>query len=209
MCSYSAIRMRRVTECCWVSYAVVQVNSQRGGRGPVPLISALAATNYQEFPAVRSATKNQGGWLIAGSLIVAAIFIVISSIRNLSTLENTLLQVLSLGLGLAGSFVIGREDAKENAKDIIKPHAKSAFRRVLSLYNSLSRLASAIEHQKQSLSENEAGIHSLEKLQGIVIEQISTADDALEDWKDILPEELSKLKVSPKRELILESNSNE
>ncbi len=176
----------------------------RGG-----LTQALAATDFQEVHLVKSGTKSKGVWLIAGSLSVAVIFIVISSMRSLSTLENTLLQVLSLGLGLTGSFVVGRDDSKENAQDMIKPHAKSAFRRVLSLYNSLSRLASAIEQQKQSLIGNDDGIHSLEKLQGIVIEQISTADDALEDWKDILPDELSKLKISSKRELILESNKND
>lgn len=158
---------------------------------------------------MRTATKNQGVWLIVASLIVSVIFIGISAVRNLTTLENTLLQVFSLGLGLVGSFVIGREDSKVAAKDLVKPHAKSAFRRVLSLYNSLSRLANAIEYQKENLAGNEAGIHSLEKLQGIVIEQISTADDALEDWKDILPDELSRLKVTPKRELVLESNENE
>lgn len=145
---------------------------------------------------MKLATKNQGFWLVAGSIAVSAFFVVVSSLRDLTALESTLLQVFSIGLGLAGSFIIGREGSKEAAADLIKPHAKSAFRRVLSLYNSLSRLATAIEIQKEQLTNNKAAQHSLEKLQGIVIEQISTADDALEDWKDIIPEELDKVKLT-------------
>jgi len=158
---------------------------------------------------VKAATKRQGFWLVAASIAVSAFFVIVSSTRDLTALENTLLQVFSIGLGLAGSFIIGREGSKEAAVDLIKPHAKSAFRRVLSLYNSLSRLATAIEAQKEQLSSNKAALHSLEKLQGIVIEQISTADDAMEDWKDIIPEELDKLKVTSKRELTLENGENE
>lgn len=158
---------------------------------------------------MKAATKNQGLWLVAASIAISGFFVVVASIRDLTALENTLLQVFSIGLGLIGSFIIGREGSKEAAIDLIKPHARSAFRRVLSLYNSLSRLATAIELQKEQLSSNKAALHSLEKLQGIVIEQISTADDALEDWKDIIPEELRKVKITAKRELTLEGGENE
>lgn len=158
---------------------------------------------------MKAATKNQGLWLVAASIAVSGFFVVVASVRDLTALENTLLQVFSIGLGLTGSFIIGREGSKEAAADMIKPHAKSAFRRVLSLYNSLSRLATAIETQKEQLGSNKAALHSLEKLQGLVIEQISTADDALEDWKDIIPEELSKVKVTAKRELTLGDDENE
>ncbi|WP_406625927.1 hypothetical protein [Acidovorax sp. SDU_ACID1] len=154
-------------------------------------------------------TKSQGFWLVAASIVMSLIFIGISTFRQLTSLENTLLQIFSLALGLTGSFIIGREGAKKAAEDMIKPHARSAFRRVLSLYNSLSRLATAIENQKEQMPSNKAALHSLQMLQGIVIEQLSTADDALEDWKDILPEELNKVGVNSKRELTIGANENE
>jgi hypothetical protein len=158
---------------------------------------------------VQHGTKSQGFWLIAASVVVSLIFIVISTYRQLTGLESTLLQIFSLGLGLIGSFIIGREGTKKAAEDMIKPHAKSAFRRVLSLYNSLSRLATVIEYQKEQMPGNKVALHSLQMLQGIVIEQLATADDALEDWKDILPEELNKLGVNSKRELTIGANEDE
>jgi hypothetical protein len=154
-------------------------------------------------------TKSHGIWLIVVSIVVSLIFIIVSTQRQLTGLENTLLQILSLCLGLIGSFIVGRDGTKKAAEDIIKPHAKSAFRRVLSLYNSLSRLAGTIEEQKVQMPGNKAALHSLQVLQVMVIEQLSTADDALEDWKDILPDELSKVGVNSKRELIIGGGNNE
>ena len=134
--------------------------------------------------------------LILSSLGVAIFFIIIAAERTLTQLENVLLQIIILALGLLGSFLFGQISAKNIAKDIIKPHARSAFRRLLSLFNSLSRLATTIEYAKStdiiSQKENAA---ILDKLSAIVTEQIATADDALEDWKDIVPEEVEQIRT--------------
>lgn len=152
--------------------------------------------------------KSLGFVLVAACIVVSALFVVISSIRNLTALENTLLQVFSIALGLAGSFIVGKEGSKQDAVDMIKPHARSAFRRILSLYTSLSRLAAEIEFQKERLSTNKAAQNSLDKLQSIVIEQIGTADDAIEDWRDIIPEDIDKIRLTKERVLTIENDSN-
>jgi hypothetical protein len=136
-------------------------------------------------------------WLIIACIGIAILFVVISLFKgNLTTTENILFQILMLGCGLTGSYYFGRNAAKQSAQDVIKPHAKSAFRRVLSLYYSLSRLAHKIEEYKikyKDDSDKETTKHVLEVLENMVIEQISTADDALEDWKDIVPEEVKMI----------------
>jgi hypothetical protein len=149
--------------------------------------------------------KVPGLLLIAMSAAISIAFLVIASRRNLTGLENTLFQVLTLALGLIGSYVLGKEGARESAAELVKPHAKSAFRRLLSLYNSLSRLGYAIQDSRNRLSESDPAFYVLDKLQGIVIEQISTADDALEDWKDIIPEELEKLRATAGSRTIVEN----
>jgi hypothetical protein len=35
---------------------------------------------------------------------------------------------------------------------------------------------------------------ALARLEAIVIEQLATADDALEDWRDIVPEDVKELR---------------
>lgn len=114
--------------------------------------------------------------------------------RQLSGIEAVLLQAFALGSGLLGSFVFGQLSAEQAGRDLIRHHAKSAFRRVLSLYRSLSRLAAVIEADKETVTgRGVAARATLEKLEAIVIEQISTADDALADWTDICPDEVKEL----------------
>lgn len=133
------------------------------------------------------------GFLILSSIIVAIVFSMIASKRTLTQLESIMLQTFSLSAGLIGSFVFGKQSAEQAAKELIKPHARSAFRRLIFLYQSLSRLAKAIEKGKQkTISDNNEGA-VLEKIEAIVVEQIATADDALEDWRDIVPEDVEEL----------------
>jgi hypothetical protein len=129
--------------------------------------------------------------VIAGLISIA--FVVLASTRDLTALENTLLQVASLGLGLWGSYLMGKESAKDAARDLIKPHARSAFRRLISLYKSLSRLAIAIQSSREAVAQNAQAIAVLDRLEAMVTEQIGTADDALEDWNDLVPDEVASL----------------
>ena len=133
------------------------------------------------------------GLLILASVVVAAVFAVIASKRTLTQLESIMLQTFSLSAGLIGSFIFGKQSAKQAAKELIKPHARSSFRRLVFLYQSLSRLAIAIEKgKKNNNSDKKEGV-VLDKIEAIVVEQIATADDALEDWRDIVPEDVEEL----------------
>lgn len=126
------------------------------------------------------------------SLIVSGLFIYIASTRTLSNLEMVMLQSFALGAGLIGSFLFGKQSASEAATEIIKPHARSAFRRILSLYQSLSRVATAIDSSSKSQSPEERQV-TIVKIEAIIAEQLVTADDALEDWRDIVPEDVKEL----------------
>lgn len=130
--------------------------------------------------------------LITISLVVAGFFAYVATSRTLTHLESVILQTLSLLTGLGGSFIFGRQSVREAAREIIKPHARSAFRRLLSLYQSLSRVAATIESAQNFESPVENQV-TLAKLEAIVAEQLTAADDAIEDWKDIVPEDVKEL----------------
>ena len=124
--------------------------------------------------------------LITISLVVAVAFAYVATTRTLTGLETVLLQFFCLLAGTGGSFIFGRR------LGISKPHARSAFRRLRSLYQSLSRVAATIESAQNSESPEENQV-TLAKLEAIVAEQLTTADDAIEDWKDIVPEDVKDL----------------
>ena len=113
--------------------------------------------------------------------------------RTLTGLESILWQIFVFAAGLTGSFIFGRQSAREVAREIIKPHAKSAFRRLISLYLSLQRASTIIESSQSAESDEDYQV-GLAKLEVIVAEQLAAADDALEDWNDIVKEEVEELK---------------
>ena len=131
--------------------------------------------------------------LIGLGILALIMLVVIAATRNLSGLESVLLQIILLAIGSSISFFIGHRSAREAAEEIIKPHARSAFRRLISLYNGLSRAANAIESSQSSKSNEDYQV-ALARLEEIVTEQLTTADDALDDWNDIVPEDVAELK---------------
>ena len=130
--------------------------------------------------------------LIGLGILALLILVYIAATQDLSSLESVLLQIILLAIGSSISFFAGHRSAREAAEAIIKPHARSAFRRLLSLYRSLSRAANAIESSQSSESDGDYQV-VLARLEEIVAYQLMTADDALEDWNDIVPEDVKEL----------------
>ena len=131
--------------------------------------------------------------LILFSIGISVILAYTATQRTLTGLESALWQIFVFAGGLAGSFIFGRQSVQKAAEEIIKPHARSAFRRLRALYDNLSRAANVIESGQVSDSQENYQI-TLARLEEIVAAQLITADDALEDWNDIVPEEVTELK---------------
>lgn len=127
-----------------------------------------------------------------GTLVALGFFVYIASTRTTTSFENALLQIISLALGIGAWYYFGRRSTREAAKEIIRPHARSAFRRVLSLYRSLARASVTIKLSQVPEPEEDPQV-TLAKLDTIVIEQLAAADDALEDWRDIVPDDVREL----------------
>lgn len=163
------------------------------------LMQNVSLFNYKKkFTIMQKNEKWLPIFLVVVAFIIAGYSIFISSQRTLTSLEETLLQAFMLVSGLVGSFYLGKQSAADAAKQIIKPHARSAFRRLISLYESLSRVGVEIGNSKETQSE----ALTIAKMEAIIVEQLATADDALEDWRDIVPEEVEELrnKLKTKRD---------
>lgn len=123
-----------------------------------------------------------------------------------------LLQVLTLLAGIGVSIYLGRRTATKAAEEVIRPHARSSFRRVLSLREALIRLAQNIETRRSDLDDfasRNGGqveievIHLvMDSLGSLVAEQASTASDAADDWKDIIPDDVWDIDAQVRRSAI-------
>lgn len=123
--------------------------------------------------------------LVVAGLALALFFVYMATVRQPTTVEAILLQVMILGLGWAGTFVFGRLASE----GIAKPQARSAFRRMISIYVSLSGMAQRVDECVSSDQQQE----TLLVLRALIGEQIRAADDAIEDWKDIAPDQVEEL----------------
>ncbi len=88
--------------------------------------------------------------LVLGLAFIVALgaMVAVSSVRPLSQVEAILFQLVTLTAGLLGSYRFGRNAAREGAFEIIRPHARSALRSILTLHTSMYRLSLRIEEMK-------------------------------------------------------------
>ena len=132
--------------------------------------------------------------LVCFSIGISIILAYTATQRTLTGLESSLWQIFVFAGGLAGSFIFGRQSARDAAREVLKPHARGAARYLISLYKSILRARSAATIEVPQDLESSAGHHVVRAyLIAIFTEQLATADDALENWRDILDEELEDL----------------
>lgn len=98
----------------------------------------MAADDWMRSP------RAWGIALLGLSVVIAVAAVIVSAIRPLTGVENTMLWVVALIASIAGSYLFSEQSAKAAAQDVLKPVARSAFRRVLNLYASMDRLARAL-----------------------------------------------------------------
>src|SRR5260370_40885571 len=91
---------------------------------------------------------NNPGWILLGcSLVLGALTVLVGTHNPPNTLAAAILQAVTLIFGVAGSWLLGMASAKDAAQEVIRPHARSAFRRTLNLYQGLGRQRLAIVEQ--------------------------------------------------------------
>ena len=152
----------------------------------------------------------------SGSLILVLVSVIFSfwlvdrsEKEQLSSLNQALSQVIILGLSLSGSYFFGRQINSDDVKEMMKPHARSAFRRLISILNGLRRIKIAIQLGQSSVGVDAISLGVLSKLDAMLTEHICTASDALEDWHDIVPEQVAELRKYAQRLNSEVGNSND
>lgn len=120
----------------------------------------------------------------------------ISTGRPLSGLEASLVNGLTLVLGLFGSFLGGAISARKSAQEMVRPAARSAFRRVRSIYLGLGQIAEDIESFDRQATQQPENLVAIGRVEATVKAFLSTADDAMDEWHDLVPKDVEELYTS-------------
>jgi len=131
--------------------------------------------------------------LIALAVIVLLIVLYLSTLRSLSTLELLLFQLFILLVSLLGAYLFGINAKRKSEEWALKQYARAAFRRVLTLYRSLVRMAEFLAREDTDEESSVDVRVILASLRATVLEQIGTLQDALEDWRDVIPSDVEDI----------------
>jgi hypothetical protein len=146
------------------------------------------------------------GWLIAtvGVFVITLVATVALTARPKATnLENGLFEFVLFLAGVAFSFYSGRRSIQAAASEVLRPHGKKSVRRLLHLAAGLQKLYVVIDRERTAASEvaeNHQGSltlvavnHHFDVIQGHIEGELRTVGDALDDWRDVVPEDVESV----------------
>ena len=139
--------------------------------------------------------------LAAVGLFAGFAMVVVTAKRPLSPLEQVLFSIVTVFIGVWASFVAGHQSGQEAAEQRLRAQARYAFRRVLTLYGGHGRTVALIEDriaQLKTLGKDghvtlEQAVNAFQLVEAQVIEQGFHANDSVEDWRDLAPDEIAAL----------------
>lgn len=143
-----------------------------------------------------------GGLLIGGALLL--------SVREAASVMEAwhsagLLLIGTLFIAL-GSARIGRASLAAEAAELAHPLVKPAFRRTMTLYRALGRLADSVSSDRLRYAShpNARKIASSEVaavlmlIEARLLEQVDTSEDAVDEWSEVMVDEVAALRMAAK-----------
>ncbi|MBN8691324.1 MAG: hypothetical protein J0L72_11145 [Armatimonadetes bacterium] len=131
--------------------------------------------------------------------------------RTLTATESALFQVFSLAFSTGTSWAFGMISSEKAAQILVKSHAIKAVRRIVDLGHRISRLSSQIEswQNQYDVTQKEA-IICFDMVIQANQNYIMDVSSILEDWRDIVPDEIKRLddaiKLASENPVIVEVN---
>jgi len=139
-------------------------------------------------------SRNFGNLALMAALVIAAAMVFYLELTLVPTGPNdeklfgALEFFLSIAIGWTAQSIVGKEEFQRS----LKQYGLSAYRRISDIRRSVVRISSTIERARQpSQSQRSA---DLQVLQAIAAELADTVSSSMDDWVDIIGEDLDKLK---------------
>jgi hypothetical protein len=146
--------------------------------------------------------------LLVGAIVVAsagglALTVLVNGRKTVDPLASGLLQFFFVVVGVAASFAFGRISSELAAAELVKRDARKAVRRIVGLARTTQLMSSVINDRREFL-ERQAGsgaesidvneeLRTLAVLDHVILTQLAQAQDSIEDWRDVVPDEVAEV----------------
>lgn len=140
--------------------------------------------------------------------VLLALTIWLTSEKDMTAREEGLFQFIFFTVGVVISFVLGKQSVADAAQDVLSPHGRKSVRRIVNLAKGLGSLSVVIRQQRILLEEqadsNQGQVtftqvsNTFDTLDVVIDGQLRTVADAIEDWRDVVPEEVQALEDDDK-----------
>ncbi|MEU8047002.1 hypothetical protein AB0I85_21100 [Micromonospora echinofusca] len=125
-----------------------------------------------------------------------------------SQLEQALFGIFSLAAGAILSWLTSAYYSSRQARDQFQQLARPALRRVTAARDSAESVLVAIERRRGLLADSDTPVcESLTSLYELVEQHARVLDDAIEDWQEVLPEDVRAVHAQEERRAYSRLNS--
>lgn len=155
-----------------------------------------------------SAITLRTGGAILGLLVLFVLTILVTGNEHASELSKGLLQFIFFVAASGLAIDLGRQSLQRGTEDILKPHGRKAVRRIVRLGQGIGGFSGTIATQRELMqhrgSENGGQVEVFEvegafaMLEAHVAAQIGIVEDAIEDWRDVVPAEVEAIENQSK-----------
>jgi hypothetical protein len=136
-----------------------------------------------------------------GLVLLLVATIVVTGNEKASELEKGLLNFIFFVFAAGLAVYLGRESLSREASEMLRPHGRKAVRRIVALGRGIGTFSTVIETERELIASRSKGesvdIVTVERafdiLESHVGEQLGTVGDAIEDWRDVVPDEVQAL----------------
>lgn len=136
-------------------------------------------------------------------VILFALTVVVTANEGASELSKGLLQFIFFVAAAVLAVDLGRQSLRRATADILKPHGRKAVRRIVRLGQGIGSFSGVIATQQDLMKERGASNNgkvdvfevegAFATLEAHVNAQLGIVQDAIEDWRDVVPAEVEAI----------------
>jgi hypothetical protein len=140
---------------------------------------------------------------VVGLLILFALTVAVTANEHASELSKGLLQFIFFVAAAGLAVDLGRQSLKRGTTDVLKPHGRKAVRRIVRLGQGIGSFSTTIATQRDLMrqrgAEQGGAVEvfevegAFEMLEAHVAAQLGIVEDAIEDWRDVVPAEVEAI----------------